>query len=563
MNNIQLSIIILSLNFDNNIEECLKNIINNNLNIEIILICYLFSDNEKIFINNLTNKENNKIYFKNIFINNKLPGGYGFFYNLGIDNSCGKYILFTNSFNMFHNDYISIMYETITKNKSDLSICNYNLFYNNNLIPSSDYYLFENNSNIYKSNPILSRVIYYKQFLINNSLRFPIGDFYFENLTFYINSISKSDKISFINKTLFLHLENKYNSFNFLIENYEKSNYFFYIFNNFYNITNKEIIKEYIWTKDIINNNSKFYTKFKRIFDNFSNEKYTYELSIIIPIYNSLIYIENLKNLIDIIPDNFEIIFIDDCSTDNSKNILQEYTNKNNISFYLKNTNSGPGRSRNCAIPMIEGKYTLFFDSDDEININNLNLALNVLNKKNLDLLFINYINIFGCDLQIYKDYKNNKNKYELYKLNNYPFNRIIKSEIIIKNNIHFGPTYIHEDSVYHWLSIYYSNNIDVFETPVINYKKNKNGLTFSLKNRENCFYAMNYCKIILENEHKINDEKLLNLFRETVIKITNWNSNKKLSYDDKIIFNNYKKDFNLENNTPLINIFDFNSFSL
>ena len=39
MNNIQLSIIILSHNFDNNIEECLKNIINNNLNIEIILIC--------------------------------------------------------------------------------------------------------------------------------------------------------------------------------------------------------------------------------------------------------------------------------------------------------------------------------------------------------------------------------------------------------------------------------------------------------------------------------------------------------------------------------------------
>ena len=563
MNNIQLSIIILSLNFDNNIEECLKNIINNNLNIEIILICNLYLDNEKTFINNLSKKEDNNIYFKNIFINNKLPGGYGFFYNLGIDNSSGEYIIFTNSFNIFHNDYISLMFDNITKNNSDLCICNYNLFNKNNLIHSSDYYLFENDNNIYKSNPVLSRIIYNKNFLINNSLRFPIGDFYLENLTFYVNSINKSNKISYIDKTLFIHIENKYNSCNFLIENYIESNYFFYLFNNFYNINNKQILKEYIWTKDVINCESKLNKKFNRIFCSFENKNYIYDLTIIIPIHNSINYIENLKNLIDIIPNNYEIIFIDDNSSDNCSNILKKYSNKNNILFYLKKTNSGPGRSRNCAIPMIEGKYTLFFDSDDTININNLNSAINFLIEKNLDLLFINYINIFGCDLKIYNEFKNNKDKYQLYKLNHYPFNRIIKSDNLIKNNIHFGPTYIHEDSVYHWLSIYYSNNIDVFELPVVDYKKNKNGLTFSLKNRENCFYAINYCKIILENEHKITDEKLLNLFKESVIKIINWNSNKKLSYDDKIIFNNYKKDFNLENNTPLINIFNFNSFSL
>ncbi len=89
--------------------------------------------------------------------------------------------------------------------------------------------------------------------------------------------------------------------------------------------------------------------------------------SIVVPVYNTAAYLDSLCNSI-LAQDytSFEVIFINDASTDNSKQVLASYQDKRFI--YLENSqNSGPSIARNKGIAKARGEYLLFLDSDDEI----------------------------------------------------------------------------------------------------------------------------------------------------------------------------------------------------
>jgi glycosyltransferase involved in cell wall biosynthesis len=89
--------------------------------------------------------------------------------------------------------------------------------------------------------------------------------------------------------------------------------------------------------------------------------------SIVVPVYNTAPYLDSLCNSI-LAQDytSFEVIFINDASTDNSQQVLANYHDKRFI--YLENSqNSGPSISRNKGIAKARGEYLLFLDSDDEI----------------------------------------------------------------------------------------------------------------------------------------------------------------------------------------------------
>ena len=98
------------------------------------------------------------------------------------------------------------------------------------------------------------------------------------------------------------------------------------------------------------------------------------KISVIIPVYNVEKYIEDCLNsiLVQTLKD-FEIICIDDCSTDNSLQIIETYTHKDKRIKILKNKkNEGPSYTRNIGIEMAQGEYIYFLDSDDMIEKNAL-----------------------------------------------------------------------------------------------------------------------------------------------------------------------------------------------
>lgn len=113
-------------------------------------------------------------------------------------------------------------------------------------------------------------------------------------------------------------------------------------------------------------------------------------ISIVTPMYNSANYI---KQLLDSISKqtykNFEIIIVDDGSTDNSVNIVNEYLSETCIKYSItKQKNSGPSSARNTGIDLSSGEYIVFVDSDDVLHPDYLSELFAAVHLSNTELAF-------------------------------------------------------------------------------------------------------------------------------------------------------------------------------
>ncbi len=90
-------------------------------------------------------------------------------------------------------------------------------------------------------------------------------------------------------------------------------------------------------------------------------------ISIITPTYNSEVFIpQTVNSIIKQTYSNWEMLITDDCSTDNTWEILQKLTRQDSrIKIFRLEKNSGPGVARNHSIKMASGRFIAFCDSDD------------------------------------------------------------------------------------------------------------------------------------------------------------------------------------------------------
>lgn len=116
------------------------------------------------------------------------------------------------------------------------------------------------------------------------------------------------------------------------------------------------------------------------------------KISIIIPVYNVENYIERAFNSIlnqTLGFKNLEIIFIDDCSSDNSKNIIQNYQDTyDNVKAIFLDKNSGSGgKPRNIGLNYATCDYVMFLDSDDTFMDDACEVLFNEITKENIDIV--------------------------------------------------------------------------------------------------------------------------------------------------------------------------------
>lgn len=91
-----------------------------------------------------------------------------------------------------------------------------------------------------------------------------------------------------------------------------------------------------------------------------------YTVSVIMPVFNGEEFLNrSMDSLLKQTLDNFEIVFINDGSTDNSLKILKEYEEKYDFVNVLTQENSGSGKARNYGINEAKGEYIAFLDADD------------------------------------------------------------------------------------------------------------------------------------------------------------------------------------------------------
>ena len=125
-------------------------------------------------------------------------------------------------------------------------------------------------------------------------------------------------------------------------------------------------------------------------------------ISVIVPYYNAQSHIQKCIDLLlnQDFKNTFEIIMVDDGSTDNSKKIVLR-NEDNKIHSYSLEKNSGPSAARNYGIKKSKGEYIFFLDVDDTVDLNILSVMYNKAIENSYDLIF--------CERRYIENFKNTK----------------------------------------------------------------------------------------------------------------------------------------------------------
>lgn len=223
------------------------------------------------------------------------------------------------------------------------------------------------------------------------------------------------------------------------------------------------------------------------------------KLSIILPFYNVEKYIATCLDSIykqGLPEDQFEIICIDDCSPDNSAEIVQSYIKRyTNIKLIKHEQNKGLGGGRNTGLNHAKGEYVWFVDTDDTIVDYKLFDLLEKF-KTSLDVLLFNYQRVDDSLQLIDKaivfpnsEIKNGIDYVQTYFKNNFVYNLgyvwrcFYRREYLIKNKIYFPENELWEDTEFFPKAILLAEKVQSIEDIVYNYRANIESIS-GTKNR-------------------------------------------------------------------------------
>ncbi|WP_296382460.1 glycosyltransferase family 2 protein [Winogradskyella sp.] len=128
-------------------------------------------------------------------------------------------------------------------------------------------------------------------------------------------------------------------------------------------------------------------------------------VSIITPMYNNEAVIEEtINSVINQTYTNWELILVDDASSDNTITLTKKYSNINTrIKFFEHPKNKGAAEARNLGTKMAQGRYIAFLDADDLWKENKLELQTNILNTNKSDVCFGSYEHINSNSQPLHK----------------------------------------------------------------------------------------------------------------------------------------------------------------
>ncbi|TFJ93050.1 glycosyltransferase family 2 protein [Lentibacillus salicampi] len=123
-------------------------------------------------------------------------------------------------------------------------------------------------------------------------------------------------------------------------------------------------------------------------------------VSIIMPLYNCEDFVkESIDTVIAQTYQNWELIIVDDGSTDNSVNIVNDIKQKEQrVKLIRFDNNEGPARARNKGIKDSNGRYLAFLDSDDYWDRNKLKQQINFMKKRNAAFTFTSFKRIYSSE---------------------------------------------------------------------------------------------------------------------------------------------------------------------
>lgn len=176
------------------------------------------------------------------------------------------------------------------------------------------------------------------------------------------------------------------------------------------------------------------------------------KLSVIVPIYNVEKYLEEaLESLKEQTFRDFEVIMINDGSTDNSQKIAEKFLDDNRFKLHNNRLNGGLSHARNNGIDLAKGEYIYFFDSDDYLPNNLFEYLVSELNDADIvsfNSTYLNRRNLENINRIVKKKGFSRKQAVSLllnHSIETAPWSYIFKQKLL-DNHIRFPEGYNFED---------------------------------------------------------------------------------------------------------------------
>lgn len=198
--------------------------------------------------------------------------------------------------------------------------------------------------------------------------------------------------------------------------------------------------------------------------------------SIIIPAYNVENYIEKAINSVKSQTfKNFEIIIVEDCSTDNTKEVIKKYKKEATIIYHKKN--KCLGGARNSGIKVARGEYIVFLDSDDYLNNNEVLEKLDkLIGKQTVDVIYMGFVSVGKKEFSVIPTKETCNRSYRISgdRYTN-AWSKCWNTQFLLKNNLYFPENRYYEDVLFIFNAISKVEDYLIADFPVHTYVSGRN----------------------------------------------------------------------------------------
>lgn len=190
------------------------------------------------------------------------------------------------------------------------------------------------------------------------------------------------------------------------------------------------------------------------------------KISIIVPVYNTELYLENcINSILNQTYENLEIILVNDGSKDKSGLICDKYAKIDNRIIVIHKENGGVSSARNVGINLSTGDYIVFIDSDDWVECNMIKTLVKIIEKNDYDVI------MFGAYIE---DLEHQRVDEFRVKTEDYKDKNEIMSiipELIREEKINSLWTKIYKASIIQEKNIRFNEELSIAEDGLFNYE--------------------------------------------------------------------------------------------
>ena len=204
------------------------------------------------------------------------------------------------------------------------------------------------------------------------------------------------------------------------------------------------------------------------------------KVTIVIPVYNVEKYLRQcLDSIVNQTMRDIQIICVNDGSPDGSRDILQEYADRDSRIEIIDKPNGGLSSARNAAYPHIKGKYTLFIDSDDWVE---LDLCEKTHQKSEETGAMMSIFFFHEWKEKNIRSITPNEKTTVQEKLPLFDFpsacSKLWRTDFLLGNNLYFPEGLVFEDNLVNWKAVTLADKIAIVPERLYHHRRNFGSIT-------------------------------------------------------------------------------------